>query len=190
MVLMASCSETDESKKDFENWRARNDAYFEELYQKATDSINAGKTNWKIIKPSGKDQTVPGLHTEYIVVEVLKSSSNTKSPEYTDSVRVHYRGNLMPSESYADGYQFDSSWVGEYNTSTMIPKNFAVFGMVDGFCTALQNMHIGDRWLVHIPYQLGYEARDMGNIPPYSTLNFDITLHSFCKPGMAMPVFQ
>jgi FKBP-type peptidyl-prolyl cis-trans isomerase FklB len=62
--------------------------------------------------------------------------------------------------------------------------------VVDGFSTALQNMHIGDRWLVYIPYTLGYGTTDSGTIPAYSTLVFDITLLAYYHPGATIPTWQ
>ena len=105
----------------------------------------------------------------------------------------------MPSKSYSDGYQFDSSWTGDYNLKTMIPTKFKVgptyingnmVGVVTGFATALMNMHTGDRWTVYIPYALGYGVTESSNIPGYSTLRFDITLVDFVHAGESLPTFQ
>ena len=48
----------------------------------------------------------------------------------------------------------------------------------EGFQIALLNMHIGDRWVVYIPYELGYGKRTSGPIPAFSTLVFEIELIS------------
>ena len=46
--------------------------------------------------------------------------------------------------------------------------------------TAVLNMQRGDRWLVYIPYQLGYGASSSNSaVPSYSTLVFDIALADF-----------
>jgi FKBP-type peptidyl-prolyl cis-trans isomerase FklB len=57
--------------------------------------------------------------------------------------------------------------------------------VVDGFSTALQNMHRGDYWRVIVPYQLGYNKESKTGIPAYSTLVFDIWLVDFWhkEPG-------
>ena len=58
------------------------------------------------------------------------------------------------------------------------PAEFEVSGVVDGWATALQHMHVGDRWEVWIPYQLGYGVTGSSGgsvtILPYSTLVFDM----------------
>ena len=64
--------------------------------------------------------------------------------------------------------------------STMKPRTFAVSGVVKGFATALQNMHIGDRWQVYIPHQLAYGSSDTPGAA-YSTLIFDITLVGYFR---------
>ena len=127
---------------------------------------------------------------DYIYVEVLNEGDGTISPIYTDTVRVHYQGRLLPSASYANGYVFDQSWTGEYDVTTNVPSKIAVSGVVDGFTTALQHMRKGDRWKVYIPYQLGYGESANSSIPGYSTLVFDITLNNFWHVGETVPGFH
>jgi FKBP-type peptidyl-prolyl cis-trans isomerase FklB len=65
----------------------------------------------------------------------------------------------------------------------MMPKTLLISSLVSGFATAVQNMHIGDRWLVYIPYDLGYGTTESSSstIPAYSTLVFDITLVAYYR---------
>jgi FKBP-type peptidyl-prolyl cis-trans isomerase FklB len=60
---------------------------------------------------------------------------------------------------------------------------------VPGFTTALMNMHIGDRWRVYIPYQLGYGSLAKPTCS-YSNLIFDVALVDFWHPGEHRPVFK
>ena len=78
---------------------------------------------------------------------------------------THYRGTLI------NGKQFDSSYDrGE-------PATFPVNGVIKGWTEALQMMKEGDKWRLYIPYNLAYGERGAGqDIPPYSTLIFDIEL--------------
>ena len=49
--------------------------------------------------------------------------------------------------------------------------------MLAGWVEALQLMKEGDKWQLYIPYNLDYGERGAGaQIPPYSTLIFDVEL--------------
>ena len=199
IVSMTSCSESNDTEDEYANWETRNEAYFSSIYSKAESAIKSGDTSWKIIRAFSKDSASAKLNTDFIVAHVETEGTGTECPIYTDKVRLHYRGNLMPSKSYSDGYQFDSSWSGTYNLKTMTPKEFFVgvtvtnnvaTTLITGFSTALMNMHKGDRWTVYIPYTLGYGVTESSNIPGYSTLRFDITLVDFVHAGESLPTFQ
>ena len=116
-------------------------------------------------------------------MQVIKEGTGSGCPMFSDSVMVNYQGRLMPSASYPSGYVFDGNYTGDYNPATVKPVTFYVGGLVDGFTTALQYMHIGDRWRVYIPYQLGYGSADNGSIPAYSTLVFDVELLAYYRAG-------
>lgn len=175
VTLFTACSETNDESSEYDNWQERNDAYFSSVYAKAQSAIKAGDSNWKIIRCFSKPQSTTTV-TDYIVAEVIENGAGTVTPLYTDSVSVHYRGSLMPTQQHPDGYQFDSSWTGDYNLNLMRPYTRQVNGFVDGFSTALSAMKEGDRWVVYIPYVLGYNAIGESSIPAYSTLVFDITM--------------
>jgi FKBP-type peptidyl-prolyl cis-trans isomerase FklB len=88
-----------------------------------------------------------------------------RSPGRGNSVTVHYRGTLT------DGTVFDSSYDrGE-------PATFGVSQVIPGWTEALQLMKPGDKWLLHIPYNLAYGGRAVGDkIPPFSDLIFQVEL--------------
>ena len=56
------------------------------------------------------------------------------------------------------------------------PEAFSVNDLIEGFQMALCNMHVGDHWVVYIPWQKGYGKRSDADIPGYSTLIFEIQL--------------
>ena len=155
-MLFAACSESDDTGSEFDDWQNKNTTYWNALYAKAQDSVKAGNTNWKIIKNWSLEDSLQPPNTDYIIVHVKEKGTGTASPLYTDTVRTHYTGRLIPSASYPDGYQFDSSLGHAISMDEATPSKFAVSLVVDGFSTALQNMHVGDRWEVYIPYTLGY----------------------------------
>lgn len=179
-LFLASCSEEDNTVEEFPDWENTNNAYFASLYNYA-----AGVTDgsWKVIKNFTFNDDIEATAENSIVVEVLEAGTGSGCPMYTDSVLVDYRGRLLPSTSYEDGYVFDQSYDGDYNPATAKPAKLYVGGVVDGFVTVLQYMHIGDHWRVYIPYQLGYGEVDNGDIPAYSTLVFDIALRAYYRAG-------
>lgn len=185
--LLSSCSENDSDVEEYPNWKATNDKFFNNLYTTAKADTAQGNQDWKIIRQWSLVESGATAPSDYIVVNVLEHGTGSGCPFYTDSVKVHYEGRLLPSTSYPDGYVFDKSFTGDFNSATALPTTFAVSGTVDGFTTALMNMHIGDRWKVYIPYQLGYGNVDNGSIPAYSTLVFDITLVSYYRAGVDVP---
>ena len=200
IISMTSCSESDE-EEEFANWQSKNESYFTQIYTQAETAIKSGDNSWKIIPVYSKDATAAKYMSDYIVAHVETEGTGTESPIYSDQVRVHYRGNFIPSKSHSNGFQFDSSWTGEYNLKTMMPSSFSVSGTILGFTTALMNMHKGDRWTVYVPYNLAYGTSDytpkdsQGNvtgstIPAYSMLKFDLTLIDFIHKGESFPTFQ
>ena len=98
--------------------------------------------------------------------KVLSSGpASGRSPTRYDSVSVHYRGTLK------DGTVFDSSYDrGE-------PATFGVGQVIPGWTEALQLMKPGDKWMLHIPFNLAYGSQAVGeHIRPFSDLDFQVEL--------------
>ena len=192
IISMTSCSENDDTEDEYENWAEKNETYFNNIYAKAEAAINSGDDSWKIIRTYSKDSISAKAKTDFIVAHVETIGTGTESPIYTDTVRIHYRGRLIPTKSYPDGKQFDTSWTGEYNLKTMRPSGAYASNYESGRTTALMNMHMGDRWTVYIPYTLGYgvSANTTYGIRGYSTLIYDLTLVDFKRKGEKFPDFQ
>lgn len=190
---IVSCTEVDDTEEEFVDWQKTNETYFNTLYNTVTESIKNGDTTWKAIKCYSMPEDGPGYTSspkDYILVKVLEEGTGAGCPLFTDSVQCHYLGRLLPSTSYSEGYVFDKSYYGTFDATTAKPSKFQVSGLVDGFSTALQNMHVGDNWRVYIPYQLGYGEKGSKSIPGYSTLVFDITLVRYSRAGVVMPTYK
>lgn len=177
---LASCSETNDEVEEFPNWQATNEQYFDKKYSEVKQLVDGGNTEWKIIRAWTLEENVATHSYDHILANVLTEGKGSGCPLYTDSVKVHYSGRLLPSTSYPDGYEFDKSWTGDFYESTAVPRTFAVNAVVTGFSTALQHMHIGDKWRIYIPQQLGYgELTNPG--AAYSTLIFDVELVAYYR---------
>lgn len=99
-----------------------------------------------------------------VLYKVLERGTGTVSPQLSSVVTVHYRGTLI------NGREFDNSW------KRSCPEAFRLNQVIEGWQQALQQMHVGDKWIVYIPYTLGYGNRPSGPIPAFSTLVFEVEL--------------
>jgi FKBP-type peptidyl-prolyl cis-trans isomerase FklB len=210
--VMVACSENDATVEEFADWKQKNDTHWASLMATTKQKVAGGDTSWMILPAWSLENQTPYQSgsklvyddTDYIIVHVLNEGTGGETPLYTDTVNVHYQGRMIPSLTYTGGFIFDSSWSGEYNLKTMHPSKFAVSTVIDGFATALMKMHAGDRWMVYMPYKLGYgesspssssssyggitttsqtASSTVPSIQPYSDLIFDITLADFHHPG-------
>ena len=86
-------------------------------------------------------------------------------PQKTDKVKVHYEGRLI------DGTVFDAST--KHGTE---PATFRADQVIKGWTEALTMMPVGSKWELYIPENLAYGERQAGQIPPYSTLIFQVEL--------------
>ena len=193
--MVSSCSEDETEEGEFDNWKQKNETYFNQV---------VSNPSYKKILTYTKDATNSSVtDADYIYVDVLESGSGTETALFTDSVFYTYRGRLIPSESYADGYVFDQTFLGDFDWSTAGMQKACVSWntyktssgtrtdlFTEGFCTALQHMKKGDHWLVYIPYQLAYGETASSSIPAYSTLIFEIAVADVWHPGETRPVFK
>lgn len=63
-------------------------------------------------------------------------------------------------------------------------ENFTCSSVIKGWQDCLQQMHIGDNWLIMVPWYLGYgQAGSGSNIGPYSNLFFRIKLEDITELG-------
>ena len=90
-------------------------------------------------------------------------------PTATQKVKVNYRGTLI------DGTEFDSSYKRNQ------PATFGCNQVIKGWTEALTMMPVGSKWELYIPQNLAYGDRDNGQIPPYSTLVFEVELLEIVK---------
>ncbi len=205
VFALSSCSEDSATEGEYDNWLERNEAAFADTMAYARQQIANGNEDWKVILNwtlqnqtpnqdiNGNSTTLTYKDTDHIIVHVLKKGEGSGCPMYTDSVKVSYRGSYIPTKSYSTGYVFDKTFDGTYDKATAQLAKYMAGSLVDGFTTALLNMHIGDHWMVFIPYQLGYGASDYTassssqTIPGGSMLRFEIVLDSYYRANQVVP---
>ena len=96
---------------------------------------------------------------------IILKQGDGEVPQKEDKVKVHYEGRLI------DGTVFDAS--SKHGTE---PATFQPTQVIKGWTEALTMMPVGSKWRLFIPQDLAYGARAAGQIPPYSTLIFDVEL--------------
>jgi len=122
------------------------------------ESKKTQKPKPKKIKVNQEYTTASGL--KYRVTELGKG----KQVEPGDKVSVHYTGKLT------NGTKFDSSKDRNQPFSFKVGAGQVIRGWDEG----LALLKVGDKATFVIPPDLGYGDRDMGSIPPLSTLVFEI----------------
>lgn len=134
------------------------------IMAKTYQEINAYREkNEQFLEENAQNPDI-GILPSGVQYQILKAGKGAR-PSGKDKVQVHYCGKLI------NGKEFDNSF------KRKKPEIFRVNQLIKGFQEALKAMNVGSRWIVWIPYPLGYGASDCGrDIPAYSTLVFEIEL--------------
>lgn len=181
-LAVTSCEETDGVVDPYFNWQERNELYIDSIARVANANLGNEVGQWKAVHTYKFNPPINDLNPDvrdYVYCRILEKGTGTVKPLYSDSVAAHYRGQLIP---LYDGQKvvFDQSFQGELKEDLAVPVTFGLWegvgGVIEGWSTALPQMVEGDRWEVHIPYQLGYGIYGRNEIPGYSALVFDIQL--------------
>ena len=189
-LLFTACSETNETQEEYPDWKNKNQTFWNKLYTETRRHATVGYTSWKLFKTYTKQDSISGVNTDYIIVHVKQAGTGSGTPFSTDSVSVRYTGQLLPSTSYPAGYIFDTTSPAGTTDATAGVAHMAINSLTDGFATALQHMHIGDKWDVYVPWTLAYGAKGNKSIPGYSVLKFEISLLAYARAGSALPKFH
>lgn len=169
LLVFISCDKTETFD---DRWQVENEAQFA--------SISANSQYTRLESKSGNG---------YIMYKVIESGDG-ETPYFTDVVKVLYTGWYKNIWSMPDTYTddkgnliinkiiFDST--ADRND---IPSTLQVKSFVDGFSTALQNMQVGDKWEIWIPWNMAYGASGKSPIRGYTTLAFEIELVDIVTPS-------
>lgn len=110
---------------------------------------------------------------EYFVVK--SGAAAGAHPTAADTATFDYEVKLLNGTTIDSSYERGEPLVGR------------VGDFVPGFTEALELMKPGDEWIVWVPPQLGYGAKDSGPIPGNSVLRFRLALHSVAPATAATP---
>ena len=151
LLLATSCGDDDDTKQS--EWRARNETAFK--------AYLANSAYRKLATLTGSGDT--------IVYKVLETGTGRRVL-FTDVVNVTYTGQLVNDSIFdtTEGTQH------EYTGRTFSVAS----GTIIGWHLALQYMNVGDCWQIVVPNTMAYGEKGTKQIPPYSTLLFDMKVVS------------
>ena len=122
--------------------------------------VQANK-DWLVAK--SQEDGVMALPKGIFYKVLAEGDAMSATPSPSSVITAHYTGKTI------DGATFDSS-------RGDVPLACRLRDLIEGWIIAMQQMHIGDRWEVYIPAEMGYGKFSQPGIPGGSTLIFDIEL--------------
>lgn len=129
----------------------------------SNEAYKQANKEWIALK--SKEDGVKALPKGIFYKVITEGNKASATPNVRNVITAHYTGKTI------DGKQFDSSRDG-------VPLACRLSDLIEGWIIVLQQMHIGDRWEVYIPAEMGYGKFSQPDIPSWSTLIFDIELIS------------
>jgi len=129
----------------------------------SNEAYKQANKEWITLK--SKEDGVKALPKGIFYKVITEGNKASATPNVRNVITAHYTGKTI------DGKQFDSSRDG-------VPLACRLSDLIEGWIIVLQHMHIGDRWEVYIPAEMGYGKFSQPDIPSWSTLIFDIELIS------------
>lgn len=136
--------------------------------------------DWKIhneawLVQNAAQEGIINTHTG-LQYKVIRPGIGNQRPDDLKQVLINYRGTLITGiDANGDliaGREF------EVGKQTVMGVNTVIAGFAEG----LKKMHKSGKYILYIPYQLGYlglgqgAKGTMGYIPPYSTLIYEVEL--------------
>lgn len=116
-------------------------------------------------------------------IKVLKSSNGAK-PKVGTKIFIKYAGYLEDGTLFDTNYEDVALNYAVFNQSRKNQNGYEAFpftygdkqGLIPGFIEGFDNIKLGDKVLLYIPYQLGYGEAGNGPIPPKTDLVFEIEM--------------
>ena len=121
------------------------------------------QANQDWLAAKSKEDGVKPLPKGIFYKVLADGNPQSATPAVRSIITAHYTGRTI------DGKVFDSSLGG-------VPLACRLCDLIEGWIIAMQQMHIGDKWEIYIPAEMGYGKFSQPGIPGGSTLIFEIEL--------------
>ena len=196
-MAFTACEETTEPTA-YDNWRERNDAFIDSIRTETGENYlvwrnpatrvttDLGQTPMELVKLYAIEVQDGGTNVNpyrYAYAKKLVDNPEGTRLLYTDEVNMYYRG------TYINGEEFDGNFEGYGATDQQIPLDPAQMkwptdfdeptvknvsnNMLNGVEWVLQHARTGERWIIYVPYSVGYGESDYNSIRGCSVLTFD-----------------
>ncbi len=129
----------------------------------AMDKKAYAQANKDWLATKSKEDGVKPLPKGIFYKVLADGNPQSATPAVRSIITAHYTGRTI------DGKVFDSSLGG-------VPLACRLCDLIEGWIIAMQQMHIGDKWEIYIPAEMGYGKFSQPGIPGGSTLIFEIEL--------------
>jgi len=153
-VTLAACGKAPNTAAELEAMQASADAV-------AAQNLKEGET---YLADIAKQPGIIKLPSGVMYKVVSRAPAPGAQPTINDTVKINYEGKLI------NGTVFDSSY------ARNAPADFPLARLVPAWQEVIPLLHVGDEVTLYTPPSSGYGERDMGEIPPNSTLIFRIQL--------------
>lgn len=121
------------------------------------------QANKEWLEAKSKEEGVKALSRGIYYKVMKEGNQSSEQPNIRSIITAHYTGKTI------NGKKFDSS-------RGRAPLACRLCDLINGWIIALQQMHIGDKWELYIPAEMGYGRFSQPGIPGGSTLIFEIEL--------------
>ena len=121
------------------------------------------QANKEWLEAKSKEEGVKALPKGVFYKVLAEGNANSPQPALRSIITAHYTGKTI------NGKVFDSSRGG-------VPLACRLCDLIEGWVIAMQQMHIGDKWEIYIPAEMGYGKFSQPGIPGGSTLIFEVEL--------------
>lgn len=121
------------------------------------------QTNKAWLEAKARQEGVKTLPKGIYYKVLNEGNPNSEKPTARSIITAHYTGRTI------NGKPFDSSRGGA-------PLACRLCDLIEGWIISIQQMHIGDKWEIYIPAEMGYGRFSQPGIPGGSTLIFEVEL--------------
>ena len=121
------------------------------------------QANKEWLEAKSKEEGIKALPKGVFYKVLAEGNADSPQPALRSIITAHYTGKTI------NGKVFDSSRGG-------VPLACRLCDLIEGWVIAMQQMHIGDKWEIYIPAEMGYGKFSQPGIPGGSTLIFEVEL--------------